>query len=101
MVMQKLIEYRIEIDGKVTHGVKLPETMILYAVDTEHMILTAKPNKTLEEKAITKTRVKVVEDKGKHVILIPTRIYNFYRLEESDYTVMVSDKDPATIMIAV
>ncbi|MEM2946678.1 MAG: hypothetical protein QXN96_00385 [Candidatus Bathyarchaeia archaeon] len=101
MAMQKLIEYRIEIDEKVTGGLKLPETMILYAVDTEHMILTAKPNKTLEEKAITKTEVKVIVGKNRHIILIPTKIYNFYRLEESDYTVMVSDKDPATIMIAV
>jgi hypothetical protein len=99
--MRKLVEYKVEISGKVTQGVKLPETMILYVVDTEHMVLTAKPNKTLEEKAIAKTRVKVFEEKGKHVILIPTRIYNFYRLEESDYTVMVSDKDPATIMIAI
>jgi hypothetical protein len=49
-----------EIDEKVTQGMKLPATMILYAVDMEHMVLTAKPNKTLEEKAITKMEVRVV-----------------------------------------
>jgi len=54
--MQKLAGYRIEIDEKVTQGMKLPETMILYAVDMEHMVLTAKPNKTLEEKAIQKQK---------------------------------------------
>jgi len=99
--MQKLAGYRIEIDEKVTQGMKLPETMILYAVDMEHMVLTAKPNKTLEEKAITKAEVRVVAEKNKHVILIPMKICNFYRLDESDYTVMVSNKDPTIIMIAI
>jgi len=33
--------------------------------------------------------------------VIPAKIYNFYRLEESDYTFMVSEKEPTTIIIAV
>jgi DNA polymerase elongation subunit (family B) len=99
--MQKLVEARIEIDEKVTLGEKLPETMILYAVDTGHMVITAKPNEGLEEKAIIKTQVKVVKEENRHVILLPMKIYNFYRLDESDYTIMVSDRDPTTIMIAV
>lgn len=37
--------------------------MILYAVDKEHMVITAKPVKNLEEKAITKMQVKVVSEK--------------------------------------
>jgi hypothetical protein len=61
--MQKLMEARIEIDEKVTKGVRLPEAMILYAVDTEHMVITAKPMKNLEDKAIAKTQVKVVSEK--------------------------------------
>jgi hypothetical protein len=55
----------------------------------------------LEEKAITKAEVRVVAEKNKHVILIPMKICNFYRLDESDYTVMVSNKDPTIIMISV
>jgi len=56
MAMQKLVEHKIEVDEKITHGVKLPETMFLYAVDTQHLVLTTRPNKTLKEKAIAKER---------------------------------------------
>jgi len=49
MAMQKLVEHKIEVDEKITHGVKLPETMFLYAVDTQHLVLTTRPNKTLEK----------------------------------------------------
>jgi len=45
MAMQKLVEHKIEVDEKITHGVKLPETMFLYAVDTQHLVLTTRPNK--------------------------------------------------------
>lgn len=75
--------------------------MTLYAVDFEHFVITAKPIKSLEEKALTKTKVKVISEQNKHVILIPLKIYNFYHLAENDYTIMASEKDPKTIMIAI
>jgi len=99
--MQRLVETRIEIDEKVTKGEKLPEAMILYAVDAEHLVIAAKPLKTLEEKALTKTQVKVISEQNKHVVMLPTKIYNFYHLDENDYTIMASDKDPTTIIIAI
>jgi hypothetical protein len=40
--MQKTFKTRIEIDEKVTGGIKLPETMILYTVDADHFIMAAK-----------------------------------------------------------
>jgi len=100
-VMQRLVETGLEIDEKVTKGEKLPEAMILYAVDAEHFVMVAKPLKTLEEKAITKTQVKVISEQNKHVIRLPTKIYNFYHLDENDYTIVASDKDPTTIIIAI
>jgi len=48
--MQRLDETRIEVDEKITGGEKLPEAMTLYAVDAEHMVITAKPIKMLEER---------------------------------------------------
>jgi hypothetical protein len=42
--------------------------MIHYAVDTEHMVITAKPTKNLEEKAIAKMQVKVVGEKQAHYL---------------------------------
>lgn len=98
--MQKLLKTRIEIHGKVTAGQKLPETMTLYTVDSDHVIITAKPQKPLEERALTKTPVKVIKQKNKHIITLPPKIYHFYHLDESDYTIMASDKDPTTIIIA-
>jgi hypothetical protein len=42
--MQKLVETRIiEIDEKLTGGVKLPRTMILYTVDADHFVLALNP----------------------------------------------------------
>lgn len=99
--MQKLVETRIEIDEKITAGEKLPETMILYTMDADHLVITAKPIKTLEKSSLTKTNVKVVSQQNKHVIMLPRKIYNFYHLDENDYTIMASDKDPTTIIIAM
>jgi len=99
--MQKLVETRIEIDEKVTAGEKLPETMILYAMDADHLVIAAKSVKALEENALTKTSVKVVSQKNKHVVMLPPKIYNFYHLDENDYTIMASGKDPTTIIIAI
>lgn len=99
--MQRLVETRIEIDEKITKGEKLPEVMILYAVDLEHFVITSKPIKNLEDKALTKTKVKVSNERKKHVITLPLKIYNFYHLEENDYTVMASEKDLKTIIITI
>jgi hypothetical protein len=99
--VQRLVESRIEVDEKVTGGEKLPEGMILYAVDAEHLVIAAKPLKTLEEKAIAKTQVRVISEQNKHVVMLPTKIYNFYHLDENDYTIMASEKDPTTIIVAI
>lgn len=47
--MQKLVKTGIEIDEKVTIGKKLPEEMMLYTMDTDHLVITAKPLKALEK----------------------------------------------------
>jgi len=46
-------------------------------------------------------RVKVISQQNKHVIVLPPKVYNFYHLYENDYTIMASDKDPTTIIIAI
>jgi hypothetical protein len=100
--MQKLLESpTIEIDAKVTKGVKLPAKMILYAVAADRFVIAAKPIKDLEENALAKTRVAVVTKEGKITIRLGSKIYSFYHLDENDYTVMVSNKDPSTILVAV
>lgn len=99
--MKKLVKTGIEIDEKVTVDKKLPETMILYTVDTDHLIITAKPLKALEKKALTKTQIKVVSQHNRHIVILPSKIYNFYHFDENDYTIMASDKDSTIIIVAM
>ena len=99
--MQRLVETEIEFDEKVVAGEKLPETMIVYVMDVEHFILTAKPIEHLEEDALTKTCAKVVSQQNKYIIKLPQKIYNFYHLDENDYTIMTSNRDPTTIIITI
>jgi len=99
--MQRLVETDIEFDEKVVAGEKLPETMIVYVMDAEHFILTAKPIEHLEEDALTKTCAKVVSPQNKYMIKLPQKIHNFYHLDENDYTIMASNRDPTTIIIMI
>lgn len=100
--MQNLFEASmVEVDKKVVGGVELSRTLILYAVDADHFVLSVKPLESLEETAFTKARVSVAVQQDKYLIKLPAKIYNFYQMDESDYTVMASDKDPATIIITV
>jgi hypothetical protein len=100
--MQEIVKQRvIEVDKKVAGNVKLPRTLILYTVDANHFVLSVKPLESLEGTALTKTRVSVAVQQDKYLIKLPAKIYNFYQMDESDYIVMGSDKDPATIIITV
>jgi len=99
--MQELVETRMEISQKVTAGAKLPETMILYTIDTGHFVIAPRSSRVLEERALTKTRVSIASENDKYVIRLPAKIFDFYRLDKSDYTVMTSDKDPKTIIVTV
>ena len=100
--MQEIVKQRsIEFDKKVAGDVKLPRTLILYTVDANHFVLSVKPLESLEETALTKTRVSVAVEQDKYLIKLPAKIYNFYQMDESDYTIMASDKEPATIVVTV
>jgi len=98
---QKLTETVIEANGKVIAAERLPKAMILYAMDMGHFVIASKPLEALEESALTKAHVEVVNQQNKYVIKLPTNIYNFYRLDENDYTLVASDKDPATIIVTI
>jgi len=100
--MQKLLQNpSIEMDAKITEGTKLPAKMILYAVAADHFVISAKPIKDLEDSALAKSRVSVNLKNGKIAIKLGSKIYSFYHLDENDYTVMVSGKDPSMILVTV
>jgi len=98
---QKLTEKIIEENEKVIAAERLPKAMILYAMDIGHFVTTAKPLKALEESALTKVHVEVASQRNTYAVKLPTNICNFYRLDENDYTIMASDRDPATIMVTI
>ena len=91
----------IEFDKKVVGGAPLPKALVLYAVDAGHFVLSVKPLENLEKNALTKTRASVSVERQKYLIKIPPKVYSFYKIDESDYTVMASNKDPLTIIISI
>ncbi|MFQ5710486.1 MAG: hypothetical protein ACE5GD_01765 [Candidatus Geothermarchaeales archaeon] len=97
--MEKLI-HKVEMDRKVI-GRELPDEVTLYAVDSEHFMLSVKPLEELEEKALAKVQVSVVRVADKYVFNLPEKIYNFYHLDENDYTVMVSEQNPDNIIVSL
>jgi len=100
--MQEIVnQHIIEVAKKVVGDVVLPATLILYTVDADHFVLSVKPVASLEESALTKARASVTAEQDKYLIKLPVRIYNFYQMDESDYTVMASNRDPLTIIVAV
>jgi hypothetical protein len=90
--MQEIVkQHAIEVDKKVVGGVELRRTLILYnTVDADYFVLSVKPLESLEKTALTKTRVSVTAQQDKHLIKLPAKVYNFYQMADSDYTVMAS-----------
>jgi hypothetical protein len=100
--MQKTVcSSTIEIDKKIVGSIDLPKTLVLNTVDATHFVLSSKPIDSLEKTALTTSHASVAAEQSKYLIKIPAKIYNFYKIDESNYTVMASKKDPLTIIIAV
>ncbi len=77
----------------------LPDEVTVYAIDSVRIALAPKPVSSLENVAMYSGKAKVSRD-GKHYrIEMPARVYDFYHLEEADYTVMTSEVSPRTVEI--
>jgi hypothetical protein len=88
----------IKVDNRLV-SVTLPERLILYAFDLSHILLAIKPINELEEKSLSKEDVKVTQVGNEYLIELPKKIYDFYHLDEADYTIMASETNPKTIEI--
>ena len=98
--MELIEKTPIKIDKKLV-SIPLPEKLILYTVDSSHIFLAMNPINELEKKSLSKEDVKVVRVRNEYLIELPKKIYDFYRLDEADYTVMVSEINPKTIEILI
>jgi len=76
-----------------------PSSFIVYALDVGHLALASERVPEYERIALFKNRAKATVRNGSFAVEVPARIYEFYHLDESDYTAMASEKKPKTIEI--
>jgi hypothetical protein len=96
--MEIIEKITIEIDKKLV-SVRLPEKLILCALDSFHILLAVKPINELEKKSLSKEDVRVTRVGNEYLIELPKKVYDFYHLDEADYTIMTSETNPKTIEI--
>ena len=96
--MELMEKVPIKIDKNLV-PMALPEELILYTIDSSHLLLAIKPLRDFETKALSKNNVKVKLEGNEYLVELPKKIYNFYHMDEADYTVMVSEISPRTIEI--
>ncbi len=85
-------------DKKVWAGPPL-SGLIVYAVDTGHLALSAKPVPEYEKTALFREKALATVKNGQYLVEFPRRVYDFYHLDETDYTVMASETKPRTVEI--
>jgi len=98
--MELIEKAPIKIDRKLV-SISLPEKLILYALDSSHILLALKPINELERKSLSKEDVRVTRVGNEYLIELPKKIYDFYHLDEADYTIMTSETNPKTIEILI
>lgn len=96
--MEAIIKVPIQLDKGLV-PIPLPERLILYAVDATHIVLATEPISGLEEKALFKEGISVTLAENRYLIELPMKVYEFYHLDEADYTIMVSEINPKTMEI--
>jgi len=75
--------------------------MTAYAMYVDHLLIAEEPLKELEERALAKGEVEVAEQGDTYVLRLPEKLYAFYRLDENGYTVMVSEREPLVLVVAL
>ncbi len=88
----------IRVDRKLWTGPALSK-LIVYALDVAHLVLAPEPVVDYERTALFKEKARVSLDDGQYLVELPRKVYDFYHLNEADYTVMASEIKPKTIEI--
>ena len=90
----------LRFDRRLWTGSK-PSSFIVYALDVGHLALAPERVPEYEKIALFKERAKATLQNGIFAVEVPARVYEFYHLDESDYTAMASVKKPKTIEIVL
>jgi hypothetical protein len=88
----------IRVDRKIWRGTTLSR-LIVYALDVAHLVLAPEPVVDYERTALFKEKARVSLDENQYLVELPRKVYDFYHLNEADYTVMASEIKPKTIEI--
>jgi hypothetical protein len=86
------------LDRRLWSGPK-PSSFIVYALGVGHLALAPEPVPEYEKTALFKEKARASIENGHFAVEVPARVYEFYHLDESDYTAMASEKKPKTIEI--
>ncbi len=90
----------LRFDRRIWTGSR-PSSFIVYALDVGHLALAPERVPEYEKIALFKERARAILQNGNFAVEVPARVYEFYHLDESDYTVMASEKKPKTIEVAL
>ena len=89
---------RLRVDRRIWTGPALSRLMV-YALDVTHLVLAVEPVGEYEETALFKEKARVSLEDGEYLVELPRKVYDFYHMDEADYTVMASEIKPNTIEI--
>jgi len=85
----------VRVDKKIWTGPALSR-LIVYALDVTHLVLAVEPVGEYEQTALFKEKARVSAEDGEYLVELPRKVYDFYHLDEADYTVMASEIKPRT-----
>ena len=97
--MEHLLIKEIKLATKIAP--RLAKQLILYAATNEFLILAPKPISLFEQTAIWKGEIRSRRNQDQIILEIPQKIYEFYNLDEHDYTIMTSDESPEILQIHI
>lgn len=76
-----------------------PSNFIVYGLDVGHLVLAPGPIREYEKTALFKEKARATLKNGQYMVEFPRKVYEFYHLDEADYTVMASQTKPRTVEI--
>ena len=88
----------VRFDKKIWTGPALSR-LIVYALDVGHLVLATRPVEEYERVALFKERARASVTDGQYSVEFPRKVYDFHRLDETEYTVMASETKPRTVEI--
>ncbi len=92
--------FNLKFDRRISTGPAV-SSFVVYALDVGHLALAPSSIPEYEKTALFRDKAQATLKNGQYLVELPQRVYEFYRLDEADYTVMASEQKPHTVEIMV